>query len=113
MFGDHKTWVFATIIATSHFLHLFCLVLIPSRRFKCISGWQKLPLYFKEAITKFKTNLYFQLTTKFGFANKISCLIKYVKKKESSLSLDEPCDSPGHNSKYLTYSVLGQKLKKK
>ena len=31
-----------------------------------------------------------------------------MSKKESSLSGDEPCDSPGHNSKYLTYSVLGQ-----
>ena len=82
MLGDHRTCIFATIIAASHFLHMFCLVLIPSRRFKCISPWQKLRLYLKEAIAKFKTNFYFQLPIKFGFANKINCLIKYVKKRK-------------------------------
>ena len=49
---------------------------------------------------------------KFGFANKRICLIKHVKKKESSLSRDGSCDSPDHNSKYLTYPVPGQELKK-
>ena len=99
-------------MVTLHLLHPFYLELIPSKRFKNISGWQKSSLYLKVAVTKFWKKFLFPVANETWLCEQKSLLDEIRNKGGRELSGDGRCDSPGHNAEYLTYSFLDQELKK-
>ena len=85
--------------------------------FYSANTYAKLEAFFKLANIPFlcKTS-YYNIQKKFLFGvineawlNERTILISGIKKKPAcSLSVDGCCDSPGHCSKYMTYSILDQ-----
>ena len=91
-------------MVTLHLRDPFYLPLIPSKRFKNISGLEKLRLYLKVAIKKFRKKFLFPVANKAWLYEQRNLLGKIRNKGGRVLSGDGLCNSPGHNAKYLTYS---------
>ena len=93
------------------------LTLQTANRLYSANAYAKLEAFFKLANIPFlcKTS-YYNIQKKFLFGvineawlNERTILISGIKKKPAcSLSGDGRCDSPGHCTKYMTYSILDQ-----
>ena len=93
------------------------LTLQTANRLYSANAYAKLEAFFKLANIPFlcKTS-YYNIQIKFLFGvineawlNRRTILISGIKKKPAcSLSGDGHCDSPGHCTKYRTYSILDQ-----